>query len=872
MRQILLNANGAVIARMPKPVVERGCVLVETSYSLVSVGTETSPLVTTGAGGKRTPLGRARALSQVSMQYLGKAVRDPRKAAERVAQISKRTIRQLQPKVVRSNSQPQPLNGLEWRRAKAVEFHAENSQLRYSADKSAYAYQCITQDFPVSAGHAVVVTVTGKIEGSPVCLGVLAGGGGGWIGSVDILPGEVDDSFLFCHAEGGVAAIVFANAGADEPAKIDVNVSAQVEAPSLDGLPVSEADQQGWAVGYSLAGTVLAIGAGVDDLRPGDRVACAGAGAASHADFVSVRRNLVCRVPDDCDLKWAATATVGAIAMQGVRRAEVRVGERVCVIGLGLIGQLTCQILRASGCKVVGYDLDAARAERALQHSADAATSDHEMLSKIIRDMSHGHGVDAVILTAATKSSDPVNFAFDICRRRGRVVLVGDMGLNLERSVFYKKEIDVLMSTSYGPGRYDPAYEDQGHDYPISYVRWTLNRNLESYMELIAGGKIRPELVVDLVAPVEDSPEVYKNLIAGGKDTPMGVLFDYTEKPVDPEPGSAIHLRGGRAPRTGPANSLLVGVGAFGVSMLLPIMAKLPKYFNLAGVVSRDAVRGGNFARSNALSLLASDLGAALEEPNVDLVVICTRHNRHADQVIEALKHGKHVFVEKPLALSWEDLDRVQAAYAAAPGQPVLMVGFNRRFSPAIQCLAAELKGRRGPLMVNYRLNGGYIPLDHWIQTSEGGGRNIGEACHMYDVFRMLTGSPVTSIEATPIDVSRSHHLPTDNFSTSLRYEDGSVCTLMYTALGPKKGISKEYIEVFSGDEAWVIDDYKSLRRVSTGDVLWQSSDADKGHSEEFQRLGLAISGEGPAPIPLDEIFEVSATALAINDLLTGHE
>lgn len=873
MRQILLNSNGAVVSRMPKPAAEDGCVVVETAYSLVSVGTETSSLIASSiTDGEQTTIGKARALSRLSAHYLGKAVRDPRKAAERVAQISKRTLRRFQPQITRTKSKPAELKTLEWRRSKAEKFEAQNSRISYSADKSEYAYQCMSQDFTVPAGHAVIVRVLGTVEGGPVCLGLLAGSSGDWVGSFIISPGEIDDSFLFCHSDGGDAAVVLANAGSKDLATLDAEVSAYLEAPSIDGLPVSEADQQGWSVGYSLAGKVIAVGAGVDDLRPGDLVACAGAGEANHADFVSVRRNLVCRVPKNCDLRWAATSTVGAIALQGVRRADMNVGERVCVIGLGLIGQLTCQILHASGCSVLGFDLNEKRVERAKSFGVDEAASDEYALKKMVRDMTSGYGFDAVIVTAATKSSDPVNLAFEICRRRGRVVLVGDTGLNLQRGIFYKKEIDVRMSTSYGPGRYDASYEDQGHDYPFSYVRWTLNRNLESYMELIANGRIKPDLLIDRIVPMEDSPEVYQSLTSGGNDMPLGVLFDYSNKPEDPEPGSAIYLRGGRAPKTGPANFILVGVGAFGVSMLLPIMAKLSKYFNLTGVVSRDAVRGGNFARSNAISLFASDLSSALEEPNIDFVVISTRHNRHAGQVIEALEKGKHVFVEKPLALTWDELDAVQSAYSALSDQPVFMVGFNRRFSPAIQTLAGALKDRRGPLMVNYRLNGGYIPLDHWIQTAEGGGRNIGEACHMYDVFRMLTGAPVTSIEATPIDTSQTHNLPTDNFSATLRYEDGSVCTLIYTALGPKSGIAKEHIEVFCDGDAWVIDDYKALTRASNKEVLWQAEDADKGHFEEFQCLGAAISGEGPPPIPFDEIIEVSATALAINDLLKGHE
>ena len=740
-----MNMSGVVVARMPRPVVQPGAVLIRVRYSLVSVGTEVAPLRPASVSAPDTSVvergvERARLLDH----YFRASLRDPRRAARRLSQMAARRL----------------------------------SQMRTSAAPAA-------------------------------------------------------------DADGAVQT-------------------------------VSDLHAQGWAVGYSVAGEVVATGAGVHDLSPGDLVAAAGAGQANHADYVVVPRNLVCRVPAGCALKDAASATVGAIAMQGVRRAAPQLGERVAVIGLGLIGQLTAQLLKAAGCRVIGMDVDPARLSRARDLGCDDVAGDAEAIKTLVRDATGGHGADRTLITAATKSRTVINLAMEVTRAKGTVVIVGDVGLDVDRAAFYRKEIDLLMSTSYGPGRYDPSYEADGRDYPYAYVRWTLNRNMQAYLELVATRRVNFEALTDRIVPIGEAPAAYDQLARAEGTLPLGVLIHYPDAPeADAEP-TRITLAGHRKPSGEPINYALVGAGSFGTAMLVPQMRRRADRFFLRGIVSRSGMQGSNFARDNQVEVLTSDLDAVLRDPGFQLVVIATRHHEHADQVVRSLRAGKHVFVEKPLAISWEGLESVVGAYSSLESPPLLMVGFNRRFSPALQKLKAQLEHRRSPLMIQYRLNAGYLPLDHWVHGVQGGGRNVGEACHMYDVFRFLTGAPVRSIDATAIDPGQLPYARSDNFAATISYADGSVASLVYTALGPKAGMGKEHITVFCDGAAFVVDDFKTLTAAADASVLWQSSEPDKGHFEELSRFGDAIATGGPAPIPFDEIVETSTLALHIDDLLHG--
>ena len=874
MRQIVLNSGGAVVARVPRPVVERGSVLVRVHYSLISVGTEIAPLRTVaGAAPDSTTIERTAAYASLAQHYLRASIRDPRKAMTRVAQIARRRLAAIRPPKPAPIT-PVTVGGLEWTQASAgARVSTTGGAVSLVTDDTAAGYQLTSQPIAIGVDQVPVIQIEGRVDTGAVAIGLLNAARDSWLGTRTYESGPFEDTLVFDPRGSQEVTLVVSAAGVPGSRVTLSKVEAGTAPQSIGGVPPNEMDAQGWAVGYSAAGEVVAVGDGIPDLAPGDLVACAGAGQANHADYVCVKRNLVCRIPAGCPVSVAASTTVGAIALQGVRRAAPQLGDRVAVLGLGLIGQITAQLLRAAGADVVGLDLDRARVDRARSLGLRDGASDPDAFKALVRDATGGRGVDRTLITAATKSAAVVNLAMEVTRAKGAVVIVGDVGLKIEREQFYRKEIDLLMSTSYGPGRYDPSYEIDGHDYPFGYVRWTLNRNMQAYLDLIANGRIDVQPLIDRVISVDEAPKAYRALADGEGDLPLGVVIRYPEDMRDlPEPADAtrIVVRGHRRAPAGPVRYALVGAGAFGTAMLVPQMQKRRDRFFLKAVVSRNAVQGGNFARANQVEVLATDIEDVLRDPSIDLVVISTRHHEHADQVVRALQAGKHVFVEKPLAISWEELDRVAAAYRALETPPLLMVGFNRRFSPALAAVRAAIASRRAPLVINYRLNGGYIAPDHWVQGPQGGGRNIGEACHMYDVFRSLAGAPAASITASAIDPGAGAYLRNDNFSATIGYADGSLATLVYTALGPKTGLGKERIEIFCDGDTYVVDDFKQLTRAGDGAVLWHSGDIDKGHFEELSRFGDAIASGGASPIPFDEIVETSAVALEVEDLLFG--
>jgi predicted dehydrogenase/threonine dehydrogenase-like Zn-dependent dehydrogenase len=872
MRQVLINSGGALVARMPRPVVDHGSVLVRVRFSLISAGTELASLRPSADAPARTPVSSVR----TAIGYLGKAARDPATARARLIQIARRLI-------TRPSGTPAPdgaavevlsLSGFCFERCGDASISHDSLGLDLTTDTSEFGYQAVSQAIPVSEGMHPVFELEGEVLEGSVSIGVLDGSKSRWLGSRIYAPGSVIDRLIFSAAGTSAVHLVIANAGTRSPARLRLHrLGALMLPPPSDGLPLSELDQQGWNVGYSAAGEVVAVGAGVSGYAIGDHVACAGAGKANHADYVSVPQNLVCKVPQGVDLRVAAMTTVGSIALQGVRRAKPQIGETACIIGLGLIGQIIVQILRANGVRTIGLDLDPERVSRASSLGLDAGESDADRLKVLVRDLTGGRGCDQVFIAAATKSDAPLNLSMELVRAKGVVVVVGDVGLNAKREQFYRKEVDLLMSTSYGPGRYDPNYEEEGRDYPFAHVRWTMKRNMAAFLDLVATGRLALAALVDREFDVDHAPAGYAELAATGAPSPLAVLLSYPDDLRNlPEAADApsIIVRGHRAGRNTAIQYALVGVGAFGTSMLVPQMARCKDRFFLRTVVGRNTTTAGNFARSQQVPVLATDIDVALADPDVDLVVLATRHHEHADQVIRCLRAGKHVFVEKPLALGWEELGRVVSTYQSIAVPPILMVGFNRRFSPAVQSLMVAMEGRRTPMVINYRVNAGFIPSDHWVQGAQGGGRNLGEACHMYDLFRFLVGSPATSIGAHAIGTAGLPHLATDNFTAVLGYADGSVANLIYTSLGPKAGLAKERIEVFVDGECYLLDDFRSLVRSGDGEVLWQAEAADKGHFEELRRLGASIFDATPAPISFTELVEVTATALHVEDLLHG--
>lgn len=621
----------------------------------------------------------------------------------------------------------------------------------------------------------------------------------------------------------------------------------------------------GWHIGYSLAGDVVSIGEGISDLSAGDLVSCAGANCAHHADYVSVPRNLVVKAPNAIDIRHAAFGTVAGIAMQSVRRAAPELDSVVGVIGLGLIGQIVSQLLVSNGCRVIGFDLDEERSSRA--PAAATNVSSEEAFSEAIDAETHGHGVDVVLVCAATSSSDPINLAMAVSRRRGRVVIVGDIGLSVDRTAFYQKEIDLVMSTSYGPGRYDRSYEADGVDYPYPYVRWTLNRNIDACLRMMTDGRLDVGALIDEEVQMANAPEVYSRLSAKTSRQPIAVILDF-EANRNEAFSSTVSITHSRKKNDATLNVGLVGVGAFGVSTLLPALLEMDSNINLAAIVSNDPLRSGNFAHENDVEVLSSSLNDAVQKVNLDMVLIVNRHDQHADNVVSALQSGANVFCEKPLAVSWEGLSNVVQCHRERAGKSLLVVGFNRRYAPAIEILKSILEQRKSPMILQYRVNAGYVPTDHWLQTREGGGRNIGEACHMYDVFRYLTDCQATSVDASSISPQGERYLRSDNFSATIKYEDGSCGILTYSSMGPKQGMSKEFLEIFVDGEAYTLDDYTELKRASDGKILWRETVPDKGHKNEMRNWVNAVRGKEHTLASVEEVFETTALSLAIEDLI----
>lgn len=622
--------------------------------------------------------------------------------------------------------------------------------------------------------------------------------------------------------------------------------------------------------GYSAAGIVEAVGSDIQDLRPGDRVACAGAQCAHHAEYIRVPRNLCVPIGDELDFDSASTVTLGAIALQGVRRAQPTLGERFVVIGLGILGQLTVQLLRANGCRTIGVDLDPGRLALAKKLGMDVAldpsqSDDGEHVARL----TDGFGADGVIITAATPSDAVISSAFKMCRKKGRVVLVGDVGLHLNREDFYVKEIDFLISTSYGPGRYDRRYEEQGLDYPVAYVRWTENRNMAEYIRLLGERRVQVESLISARFPVEQAPAAYASIAGSGTDRPMMVLLNYPQQPGQANASRTLTLNSAPRAQQGAVRVAVIGAGSFARSAHLPNMRSMGDRFALHAVVTSSGHSAAAVAKQFGARYASTDYEAVLADPDVDAVIIATRHHLHGAMALAALKAGKHVLLEKPLALTAAELDALDAFISSASGGsqlPVLLTGFNRRFSPYGRRMAELVAGRSAPFMLNYRMNAGHIPLDHWVHGPQGGGRNLGEACHIYDLFTYLAATEIASLSAHSIVPKSNHYARTDNFVATLSFADGSVASLSYTALG-SKDYPKEMADLYVDGRLAVLEDYKALAVHGANGRSLQTSVQEKGLKEELSAFAEAIR-TGEWPIPWWQQLQTSRVALRVEAAL----
>jgi predicted dehydrogenase/threonine dehydrogenase-like Zn-dependent dehydrogenase len=634
-------------------------------------------------------------------------------------------------------------------------------------------------------------------------------------------------------------------------------------------------------LGYSSAGTVVAVGEGVTGFNPGDRVACAGAGHAVHAEFACIPRLLMARIPSETvSFDEAAFTTAGAVALHGIRTAGVKLGDVVAVIGLGLLGQLIVQILKTAGCTVLGMDISAERADLALRLGADAVSTSSSAFLDLCLQHSVGHGVDSVLIAAQTASNDPVNLAGMIARDRAVVVAVGTVAMDIPRRAFYEKELDFRISRSYGPGRYDAAYEQKGIDYPIGYVRWTETRNMEAFLKLLADRKLDLHSLITHRFPITRGQSAYDLITGKTREAFLGVLLSY---PQDAQDTQHIQIAASDSSVSSQKSISvgLLGAGNFAVSTLLPALKRVRG----VDLVTASAANGSH-ARHAAdkfrfRSCTTSEL-EILNSPAVNTVVIATRHHLHARQVIAALKGGKHVFCEKPLCLNEEELKEIITAYEnSASARRLLMVGFNRRFAPLAVRMKKFLQEAGEPLALHYRVNAGFLPADHWMNDPlQGGGRILGEVCHFVDLLCFMAGSVPMEVETHSLansSLSNSHlsnpalsnpgKYSNDNVVCSLRFADGSQGTISYLANGDK-AYSKERIEVFGGGSVAVLEDFRRLELVRGGkkSVFRSRLRQDKGHRGEFEAFVRAIQTGSESPIPFREIVGTMLATFALEE------
>lgn len=612
----------------------------------------------------------------------------------------------------------------------------------------------------------------------------------------------------------------------------------------------------GTPMGYSASGVV--VESGTTHFRTGDRIACMGVGYANHAGFITAPENLTVKVPEGVSMEHASTAALGCIAMQGIRRADVKLGEYVVITGAGILGQLACRFARASGATVIITDLDKRRLEIARKSGADYALNADEDIISAVNGITGGHGADSVVVTAATRSDELLSQAFKMCRKKGRVVLVGVAGMHLKREDMYQKELDFVISTSYGPGRYDSAYEEKGVDYPYGYVRFTEKRNLESYLRLMEKGQIDISDMVENIYPAEQANDAYEAL-KRQENRPLIVLLKYEED----EPGVTVIENKAYVPSTGRIRVAICGAGGFAKGMHIPNLKKLKDRYEIYAVQSRTGANAQAIAVANHAKYATTDYGKILSDPDVDMVMICTRHNLHAKMVIQAMNAGKAVFVEKPMGLTNEEIDEVIDT-ARKTGVP-FMVGYNRRFSKYAVEIKNAIQNRSNPLIISYRMNAGYIPMDHWTQTDEGGGRIIGEACHILDLFDYFTECRAQSISVDKLSPTTDKYASSDNVVITVRYEDGSICTLLYTAMG-NKDYKKEFCEVYCEGNVYIINDYQELLSYGSKLPVMKSATPEKGQYDELIVFHQQICDGTRYPISLDELEMAGRMSITVEN------
>ncbi len=623
---------------------------------------------------------------------------------------------------------------------------------------------------------------------------------------------------------------------------------------------------QPMALGYSSAGIIVEVGEGLQGFKPGDRVACGGGGFAVHAEYGVVPQNLLVHLPDNVDFESAAFTTLGAIALQGFRLAQPQLGESVCIIGLGLLGLLTAEIAKAAGCQVFGIDLSPDRIK--LAESMQVPCVLRVGCEETALNFTQNHGFDHVLICADTSSDDPVDLAAVLAREKGTVVAVGAVGLNITRKLYYEKELDFRISRSYGPGRYDPVYEEGGQDYPFGYVRWTEGRNMQAFVELLAQDKINLKPLISHRFPIEEAPQAYE-LITGKTGQPfLGVLITYPQK-AESNPVRKVEFAQSGQP-TGSIRLGVLGAGNYAQAVFLPIVQKSSGVTSV-GICTASGLTASHAAKKFGYQFASSTESDVLESNDINTVLLLTRHQQHARQAVSALKTKKHVYCEKPLALNADELASVETQLKQTDS-PLLTVGFNRRFAPLAVQLKTYFSGQSEPLAINYRVNAGFLPSNHWLHDAQqGGGRIIGEGCHFIDFVVWMAGSLPVEVSAQALPDGGKYHQ--DNCFINLRFANGSMGTVTYLANG-NKNFAKERVEVFGAGKIGVLDDFRSLELVSENkrQKIRSRLKQDKGHEAAWQAFKAAVTSGGTPPIPYEQLIAVHKACYAAVQSMTNGE
>ena len=618
-------------------------------------------------------------------------------------------------------------------------------------------------------------------------------------------------------------------------------------------------------LGYSLSGVVVGVGDNVQEFKIGDKVSAAGAGKANHSEYVAVPKNLVVKMPEKLDFQSASSVTLGSIAMQGLRRADIKLGDTVAVIGLGLLGQILIQLLKANGARVIGFDINDKKVGLAKEFGVEESYNslNVNVLDKIF-NFTERKGVDATIITAsAPKNNEIIQQAMEITRKKGKVVVVGDIGLGPKRAPFYEKEIDYLISTSYGPGRYDADYELKGIDYPFAYVRWTEKRNMEEYLKLLSENKINFQKLIHQIFPVAKASDAYQ-VLENGNPVKPAVLLDYNL--ADQKNNGETKIQISSSPiKKDIINVGVIGTGNFAKAVHLPNLKKLSSYYTILSVCDSDGNVAKRVADKFGAKYCTTNYKEILNDKDVDMVVVTLPHNLHAKISTEAIKAGKAVFCEKPIALNEKELQELTDAIEKTK-MPYL-AGFNRRFSPFAKKIKEIIKDRENPIIIDYQMNAGFLPKDHWTQTASGGGRNIGEACHIYDLFTYFTESEIEKVSAFSINPKTEKYLKNDNFTASLKFKDGSVCNLIYTAIG-SRDYSKEQMKIYSDGRIILLDDYKELENYGTKNKGFKTSQ-NKGHFDEIKEFAECIKNGKGSPIPLWQLIQATRISFEVEKTIT---